>query len=773
MKQSAYVIRLSRAARRISSFFVALSLIVLILSVAGLAQELASTLTGTVTDPSGAVVAGASVLVHFEDTGADVRTVTTSSTGNFNITNIPAGRYTVTVSAPGFQTFVAKDVILNVAEKHTLDVQLVAGKVTERLEVTAENTPIQTTTAEESGTVTGDQVRELALNNRNFEQLVLLQPGVANGIGDQVGFGLQNNTTLAVNGARAYANNWTVDGGDINDSGSNGTLLNTPGIDAIQEFTLERSNYDAAFGRSGGGQIVVQTKSGTNDFHGSAFEFNRNNYFNANTFADRAAIAEPGGTWDQYKTPIERYNDYGFTIGGPLFIPKVFHPAKDKTYFFWSEEWRKSQLPETNYITVPSPAQLTGVFTTPIPHAPDDCVTYSASQGTYTISPTCFSQNAKAYVSTLMQPFAAQTITTSAGSTLTTPYSQLNNFRQDIIRLDQNVGDRVRIYARYMEDVVPQNFPYSLWGGANYPGAETTMVNAPGRNLVINETTSINPRVVNEVEFVDAWGAINADLTKALVNSPAFTSQLTNNTKYADPYGRAPNVAIGAYTGLSTGSGPYFERNIDRNIYDNLSIQRGNHTIRLGFTSMWMQKTENASSGEANFTFDAGNGNDPFANFLLGQAQNYNQPDKDTIPHLRYVNFEWYVQDDWKVTPKLTLNLGLRYSYFPSPNDSNNTLVNFDPLLFNPANAPTIDPVSGNMEPGPYSNAATLFQRSDLTQGRGLRSRSGGFRTRLLLSLGQPDQPQFKQQLGPAVRSSLRSFRQRQVGRPSRLRHIL
>ena len=671
-------------------FFLVLALVLLSWSAIGVAQELQATLTGTVTDPSGALVAGAAVAVHNEDSGADVRRVATSSSGNFTITNLPAGRYTVTVNEAGFQTFIAKDVILNVSEKHTLDVQLLAGRVSERVEVTAENTPIQTTTAEESGTVTGEQVRELALNNRNFEQLVLLQPGVANQLPDKVGFGLQNNTSIAINGARTGANNWTVDGGDINDSGSNGTLLNTPGIDAIQEFTLERSNYDAAFGRSGGGQIVVATKSGSNQFHGGAYEFNRNNFYNANTFGDREAIAF-GGDPGANETPIERYNDYGFTIGGPLFVPKIYHPARDKTFFFWSEEWRKSSLPATNTITVPTSAMLAGQFTQNIPIAPAGCV--SSSGGVYTISPTCYSQNAAAYLNAFMAKYPA-----NPSGLLITPYSQLSNFRQDIIRLDQNVGDKVRVYARYMEDVVPQNYPFSLWGGGNYPGVETTSVNAPGRNLVLNATANINPRIVNEVEFVDAWGAINADLSHALTNSPAFTSQLTNNTAYPETYGRAPNVSIAGYTGLGNGVGPYFERNIDRNVFDNLSIQRGNHTIRLGVTAMWMQKTENASSGVASFNFldDTQTGGDPaFANFLLGQADSYSQPNKDTIPHLRYVNFETYVQDDWKVTPRLTLNLGVRYSYFPSPTDSNNTLVNFDPALFNPAIAPGID-ANGN-----------------------------------------------------------------------------
>lgn len=665
----------------------AFSFIWIVLSAVSTAQQLGATLTGNVTDPTGAVISGATVQVHNVDTGVDLPSVRTSDIGNYIVSNLPAGHYTVTVNSAGFQTYVAKDVILNVAEKHTLDIHLQAGQVSQTVEVTAGNAPIQTTTAEESGTVTGQQVRELALNNRNFEQLVLLQPGVANQLPDKVGFGLQNNTAISINGARTGSNNWTVDGGDINDSGSNGTLLNTPGIDAIQEFTLERSNYDAAYGRSGGGQVLVATKSGTNKFHGDVFEFNRNNYYNANTFGDRQAIAF-GGDPVANATPIERYNDFGFTIGGPFIIPKLYHPSqsKYKTFFFWSEEWRKASLPATNTITVPTAAQLRGVFTTPITVAPAGCVTTAG--GTSTISPTCFSKNATAYVNAFMGKYPSNT------GLLITPYSQLNNFRQDIIRLDQNVGDRVRIYARYMQDSVPQNFPFSLWGGNNYPGVENTSVNAPGRNLVINATATINPRVVNEIEFVDAWGAINANLS-AIANSPAFTSTLTNNTAYRDPYGRAPNVAITGYTGLGNGSGPYFERNIDRNIFDNLSLQRGNHNIRLGFTSMWMQKTENASSGEATFNFTNTNGNDAFANFLLGQADFYTQPNKDTVPHLNYVNFEAYVQDDWKVTRRLTLNLGVRYSYFPSPTDSNNTLVNFDPGLFNPALAPAIDP-NGN-----------------------------------------------------------------------------
>jgi hypothetical protein len=711
-----------RAIRKHSSFL-AVCIVVLSLSAAGLGQELAATLTGTVTDTTGAVIAGATLLVHSEETGADVRSVVTSDTGGFNITNLPAGRYTVTVKNSGFESYVAKDVILNVAEKHTLDVQLKTGKTSEIVEVMAENTPIQTTTAEESGTVTGEQVRELALNNRNFEQLLLIQPGVANQLGDEPGFGLSSNTVISVNGARAGANNWTVDGADINDSGSNGTLLNTPSIDAIQEFTLERSNYDASFGRSGGGQVVVATKSGTTQFHGSAYEFNRNNYYNANSFENRQAIAD-GGTYAANHVPIERYNDFGFTIGGPLEIPKLYRPVKDKTFFFWSEEWRKASTPGSAEIPVPTPGELNGVFTaaqitgsstSPIPTAPAGCVTTAGSGAseTWTIKPACYSQNAAAYLKAFMIPNPPN----SGSNQLVESYSQLNNFRQDIIRLDQNVGDRVRVFARYMQDSVPENFPFGLWGTANYPGADAVSLNAPGRNLVVNATANISSKVVNEVEFADSWGAINATLS-GFANSPAFTSQLTGKTAYQDPYGRAPNVSFSnsTYTGLTNGDAPYFERNIDKNLFDNLSIQHANHTIRLGATAMWMTKTENASAGLASFTFDAANGNDPFANFLLGQAASYNQADKDTIPDLHYVNFEAYVQDDWKVTPRLTLNLGVRYSYFPSPWDANNFLVNFDPAKFTPG-VVTIGS-TGTMNPGPAANAATYADGMIFPTGR-------------------------------------------------------
>src|ERR1700739_1725308 len=237
-------------------------------------QELAGTLNGTVVDASGAAIPGAEVTISTEETKGVSRTVLTDGHGNYTATNLPAGNYSVKISAKGFGSFDAQHVTLFVAQTRTLDAKLQLGQVNQTVTVREAVESLDTTTSAVEGTVSGTQVRELQLNNRNFEQLVTLQPGVSSQLPDVVGFGLNNATTIAVNGARATANSWTVDGADINDSGSNGTLLNVPSVDAIQEFTLGRSNYDASFGRSGGGQVVVATRAGTNQFHGSAYGFN-------------------------------------------------------------------------------------------------------------------------------------------------------------------------------------------------------------------------------------------------------------------------------------------------------------------------------------------------------------------------------------------------------------------------------------------------------------------------------------------------------------------
>jgi hypothetical protein len=651
-------------------------------------QELQGTITGTVMDPSGAVIPNAAVTISQNGVNGAPRTIQTNSFGSYTITNLSAGTYTISVTAAGFQTYTAQDVTLFVAQTRSVNAKLKPGSTSQTVTVSQNAVSLDTTTSALAGTISGTQVRELQLNNRNFEQLVTLQPGVVSGLPDEVGFGLSNTSSVAVNGSRDTANNWTVDGADINDSGSNATLLNVPSVDAIQEFTLERSSYDAGFGRSGGGQVLVATKSGSSSFHGDAYEFNRNNIFNANSYFNKQ-------TTPITPRAIERYNDYGFTIGGPLYIPKKFNTEKNKMFFFWSEEWRKVSSPVTASVLPPTTDELNGVFpgnlTAQTPPGHPGCITYDPVTNQSTIS-GC-SQNAGVYLTNLYDKFPANT----PNGLYTFSFSQLNNTREDLVRFDYNISQKLHFFGRAMQDETPENFPMGLFAGTQYPGVAGAAVNAPGENVVGNLTWTISPRMVNEAEFAYSQGTISSTFEPgAIINSPTVSKALTNNTTYTDPYGRIPNISLlDGTTGLASGVTPYFERNLDRNFFDNFSVTIGRHTIRTGISLAQMLKTENASNGAANFQFSS------FQNFLIGNVLNYNQASRDTIPDLHYLNFEAYGQDDWRVSQNLTINLGLRYSYFPSPADVLNTLNNFDPTLFDPTKAPAIDPVSGNFVAGP------------------------------------------------------------------------
>ncbi|MGC9224714.1 MAG: carboxypeptidase regulatory-like domain-containing protein [Terracidiphilus sp.] len=664
-------------------------------------QELQGTINGTVKDTTGAVVPNATVtIVEHGGTNA-ARVIESDARGNYTATNLPAGTYTITVSAPGFQKFKANNVTLFVAQTRSVYATLQLGSVSQTVTVEENAETVNTTSSDIEGTISGTQVRELMLNNRNFEQLVTLQPGVVSGLPDQVGFGLSNTSDLAVNGARSTGNNWTVDGADINDSGSNATLLNVPSVDAVQEFTLERSTYDAGFGRSGGGQILMATKSGTNQFHGDAYEFDRNTDFNANSYFNKQ-------TNPVRPRSIEHYNDYGFTIGGPIMFPKAYHPANNKLFFFWSEEWRKVSFPETSTFVVPTAAQLNGTFTgnttedQNATQVASNCVTYDATTKTSTVNPNCYSKNAKVYLTNLYDKFTANV--SGNASEYTASYSQLNNTREDIIRADAQLSPKLHFFGRAMQDETPENFPLGLWAGSNFPGVAGSNVNAPGQNIVGNLTWTVSPRIVNEAEYAYSQGTISSSfMSGSITNNPTISGALTNNTEYKDPYGRIPGFSFSnGITGYGYGSTPYFERNLDNTIFDNFSATLGNHTLRAGATVSWMVKTENGDSGSALFRFNT------FQDFLLGNDYYYTQASRDTVPDLHYANLEAFLQDDWTISRRLTLNIGVRYSYFPSPADLLDTLANFDPKYFVAANAPTIDPVhgtfTGSQLPATYEN---------------------------------------------------------------------
>src|SRR5919107_3556402 len=328
------------------------------------AQETTGSIVGHVTDSTGAAVTGATVTVTDTDKNVVVRTVTTGDEGEYAVTPLPVGNYSVTVEAPNFKKAVQTGVKVDVGQRRTADAVMEAGNISEVVTVEAAPIAIELTTPSVSTVVTGTQARELSINNRNFVQLVTLAPGVTNDLADQVYVGTTNpagqaNTiNISVNGARSSQNTFTVDGADITDRGSNLTIQTYPSVDSIGEFRVLRSLYPAESGGSGGGQINIVTLWGTDDYHGGLSQFMRNERLNANDFLINSLASPPFGrdSSGKAKRAPFRYNNFGGTIGGPVYVPRFgegtggIFKKLDRTFFFFSEEQRR----DIRYVTLTS-----------------------------------------------------------------------------------------------------------------------------------------------------------------------------------------------------------------------------------------------------------------------------------------------------------------------------------------------------------------------------------------------------------------------------------
>src|SRR5580658_4207438 len=337
-----------------------------VFAAANLLAEDTASLNGTVTDSTGAAVANAQVLIDNSTRGIH-RSLTTNQDGEYSAPALSApSAYDITVIAQGFKKYEAKGVMLRVAEKSRVNISLQVGASSAEVTVQGSSVAqVETESSDLGNTVTGKEITQLELNGRDVKQLITLVPGVSNQTGaDEGGVGVAATAAFSVNGGRTEYNNWEIDGGDSMDNGSNSTLNVTPSIDAIAEFKVLTSNYGAQYGRNGSGTVEVETKSGTSAFHGDLFEFLRNDAFNAVQFGST--------TVPEYKK-----NDFGFTIGGPVYIPGHYNASKQKTFFFWSEEWRREIVPATSFFsvtTVPTLAERSGNFSDVCPSTPNSPV---------------------------------------------------------------------------------------------------------------------------------------------------------------------------------------------------------------------------------------------------------------------------------------------------------------------------------------------------------------------------------------------------------------
>jgi outer membrane receptor protein involved in Fe transport len=670
---------------------------------AAFSQDITGTISGIVTDSTGAAVPGAAVTIFNVRQNREERVALTDSSGNYTAPFLPVGTYNVSVEMKGFKKAMRESVVLNVSDKLIVNLTLDIGEISEV--VTVQEAPVHvelTEGAVQSNVVNGTQIRELALVTRNYEQLVALMPGVASNAVDQlyVGVTLPSGSTavvpFSINGSRNSSNAWLVDGVDNVDRGSNQTLLNTPSIDAIDQFKVERSGYSAESGRAGGAQISVVTKSGGSTFHGDAYEFVRNDAFAANNFINNANGVNLGADGTAQVPPL-RYNNFGWTFGGPVYIPGHYNTDKSKTFFFFSQEFRRVITYATANAVLPTSAELGGAF----PHAV--CTSYTAS--------TCNSTSTQI---TKIDPVAQQYVTDifsktplpTNSNTLFSTFRNVYNFRQEIYKVDQTVNAKLQVSARYMRDNIPTTEPQGLFTGAPIAAVSITQTNAPGHNLTLHAMSTLSPTWLNDAGYNYSYGAIVSDPT-GLINS-AKSPDIKPTLPFAVTLGQVPNLAF-AGGGTSIASfGPYRDYNRNHTVFDNLTKVLGDHTLRFGFTYDHYQKTENAGSGnQGTFSFTpasvpaagATTYEQSFANFLLGNSSLFTQTSLDITPDIRANQFEIYAQDDWKVRSNLTLNLGLRYSNFRQPTDARNLLDNFDALVYTSAQAAKLTP-SGNLAAG-------------------------------------------------------------------------
>jgi len=728
----------------------AILLIVLFMSEVCLGQNITGTILGTVSDSKGGVVPNVSVTVTNADQKVAVRTMTTDERGQYVAALLPVGRYNVTAEAAGFKKAIQYGIVLNVDDRLAVNLTLEVGSISDTISVEANALHVDTETATATGVISGLQLRELSLNSRNYAQLVLLVPGTSDsGNADQIFPGATapvgtNLMTFQINGNRREENNWQVDGADNVDRGSNLTLLSFPSIDAISEFRVVRGAYDAESGRSAGAQVNVITRSGTSDIHGGVYEFFRNDILNANSFFNNA-------TNPITQRPVLRYNDFGGTIGGPVWIPKIYK-QRNKTFFFVSEEARRIVTYSNPTATVPYSGMANGQFSHVVctqwansNGAAGPCTAYGTSIPTTSINPI-----AAAYVKDLFSKFPLPNAATTASPfTDITTLGNTFNFREDMVKIDHVFGPKLTVNGKFLHDTNPTIEAGGLFTSLPVNGIATTSTNSPGHQYNIAATYTPTAKLVIEAGYRYSYGAILSSVIGAenFSQSPDVKTALASALPFANLLGRVPTITFcspACGTGISD-FGPYSDYNVNHTVYGNVTKVLGSHTLKFGAIYYHYNKHENQLSGSNNgsYSFDTQNapscvvnttvtpntitsctqpngtqgpvatavctgppgsqfnGNCPFsfeqsyANFLLGQNSSFAQASLDVTANIFDNQFEYYGQDTWRVRKNLTVTYGIRHSFFREPTDASGAngtsrLVNFDPALYDPAKAPCV-----------------------------------------------------------------------------------
>jgi hypothetical protein len=681
------------------------------------AQE--ARISGQVVDQQGAAVVGASMTAINQESFTKAETKT-DGTGKYILPYLPAGHYKVEVQAEGFSTAESNVLAIKVGQAFIYDVQLTVGGA--QTNVTVEGgasvvTQVETQNAEVSGTITGKEVAELQLNGRNFSQLIALAPGVSNQTSqDEARVGMAGSVSYSVNGGRVEYNSFQVDGSEILNVGINKdhtSLIVTPSIDSIEEVKVLTSNYGAKYPSSGNGTTLITTKSGTDRYHGSVYEFLRNEMFNAKGYFDVTNGA-----------PLYRRQDFGGTYGGPLSIPHLFD-TKGRTHFFFSEEVRMETDPYAYRKAVPSLAERNGDFS-------DVCLLADTSD--------CPSTSSSNYFLPYVSPIATSLLgnglipvpnsTTGCNSTIYSCYlaevSLPTFYREELVRGDHSFTDREHLTVRYIHDEWNETAPVPQY--ATVENSFPTIRNnfeGPGTSVVVRLASQLSEKSSNELAF--GYTSSNDSLKdvaapEVYLSRPAVIDQspssgglgyIFNNAKY----GKVPGIDIGGSNAAYGGNGfkvdpgymPWTHSNPDYSLTDNVEKILGTHSLKAGVQFIFFNRAQTngpigAATGDVQglMTF-SGSGN-TFANFLLmggpysdsSGITSFQQDSGQGTYHQAYRIIEPYFQDDWKVTRRLTLNAGVRVSLFGVYKETHHNAYNWTEKAFSSALSESVYVASGS-----------------------------------------------------------------------------
>ena len=699
-----------------------------------------ATIVGTVTDPSGAVVPNVNIVITSIDTGIS-RAIPTNDAGQYVAPDLQIGHYNIKANATGFKAAEQKNIALTVGDRVRVDFQMQVGGTAETITVEANAVHIQADSGEQSNLISDQQMTQLAVAGRSIYQLAALTPGASSEIGSggmnagEVNTPVGGDASVEFNGMRQNHNIYLLDGGEDDDRGGAGGMSIAPSSDAIAEFRALTSNYSADYGLSSAGTMTMVLKSGTNTLHASAWEFDRNDAFDARNFFFPAPE----------KVQELRLNVFGFNVGGPVTFGRLYNPDKKRTFFFYNMEWRRLVQGGSTNQTVPDTATYGGVLpaalTTGQLHTP--CTNQisaamataytNAGQTLSTPDPTTGACNDSGANKAVLQPFTGNTIPKALldanaqlllkAGIFPTPTTNIangvgnfvgganapTNLKEEIVRIDHNFTSKFSVFGHFIAEQVTQNFATSQWSGDNLPTVGDTFGN-PSYSAVVHTTYTISPTLVNEVAFNYNGNRINIVPYAATgLTNLALPSGWTGSRLFSGPnnLNRIPNIDLSGGSGaqFEISSWPWHNKADDYQIRDDVSWTKGAHQFKFGGSWALYKKVQDLfGQTQGGFGFNGLYTGNSFADLLLGLPDSYQELAVQDHGYWNNVSAALWFQDNWRVNRRLTLNLGLRWDGVPHTYEANNRMGNFYPNLYNPADAATFDTnhsiCSGPTDPG-------------------------------------------------------------------------